>query len=264
MQKNKFYRRFSPLTWDIRCLALNPALISGNFPVSRRALKRSYPIRILRYWFIYHFLRVELRQRQAPFNICEVGIDVGQMLRFMHSVAAVPGLTPMQWSSWTGVDCHLKQEALENLGYTQLFQENIEQSSSWLSKDYDVVILLHVLEHLNSPETAFAMIAPRMKPGSVLMGGVPSVPNFCAKIHERHIRANPNTNGHASAFSPGRVKRIALEHGMQLDFMVGAFLLRAGGFFLEDHAWWLWFNLAFGALFPAWPGEIYWVMRKPM
>jgi len=264
MRKKQPYRKFSQLSWDIKCLRQNPALLSGDFPLTAKALRRTYPMRAMRYWFIYHFLRIEYQRRSEPLNICEVGIDVGQMLQFMRSVAAIPGIDPVQWSSWTGVDYRVNQDALAGLGYAQLVEQNIERSDSWMSGDYDAIVLLHVLEHLYFPEAALAKMVPRMKPGSVLIGGFPSVPNFCATIREPQIRANPNANGHVSAFSPKRVRRIACEHSLQLDFLAGAFFLRASGFFLEDRAWWLRFNLAFGALVPFWPGEIYWVMRKPM
>jgi SAM-dependent methyltransferase len=264
MQKKQPYNKFSQLSWDIDCLSRNPAFLSKSFPLSAKASRRTYPMRVMRYWFIYHFLRIEYQRRAAPLDICEVGIDVGQMLQFMHSVAAVPGSEPVKWSSWTGVDYRVKQDALAGLGYTRLVQQDIEKSDSWLSGDCDAIIMLHVLEHLYSPEAAFARIVPRLKPGAVLMGGFPSVPDFCVKIREPKIRANPNSNGHVSCFSPGRVRRIADEFGLQLDFLSGAFFLRASGFFLENRAWWLRFNLAFGALLPSWPGEIYWVMRKPM
>ena len=264
MQKQQPYRRFSQLFWDTQCLRQNPALLSGDFPMSIKALRRTYPMRVLRYWFIYHFLRIEYQQRSEPLYVCEVGIDLGQMLHFMRSVAAIRGLDVVQWSSWTGVDCRVNQDALAGVGYTQFIQEDIERSDSWLSGDYDTIILLHVLEHLHSPEAAFARIVPRMKPGSVLMGGFPSVPNWCAMLREPRLRANPNSNGHVSAFSPTRVRRIAGDYGLHLEFLAGAFFLRASGLFLEDQAWWLRFNVAFGALVPVWPGEIYWVMRKPM
>jgi hypothetical protein len=39
--------------------------------------------------------------------------------------------------------------------------------------------------------------------------------------------------------------------------------MRRTGFALEDRAWWLRLNLAFGALFPGWPGEIYFAWRRP-
>jgi SAM-dependent methyltransferase len=263
MQKKQPHRKFSQLSWDIECLSRNPSLLSKSFPLSAKALRRTYPMRMLRYWFIYHFLRIEHERLSKPINVCEAGIGEGQMLQFMNSVAAIPGIDPVKWSSWTGVDYRVKQDALAGLGYTRLDEQNIEQSDSWMSEDYDAVVLLHVLEHLYFPETAIEKIVPRMKPGSVLIGGLPSVPDFCAKIREPKIRANPNSNGHVSAFSPARVRRIADEHGLQLDFLSGAFFLRASGFFLEDRAWWLRLNLAFGALVPPWPGEIYWVMRKP-
>ena len=258
------YRKLSQLSWDINYLRQNPALRSGDFPLTARALRRTYPTRVLRYWFIYHFLRLEFQRRSEALSVCEVGIDVGQMLQFMRSVAAMPGLDLVQWASWIGVDCCVKQDTLSKFGYTQYIQEDIERSDSWLSGNYDAIIMLHVLEHLYSPEAVFAKMVPRMKPGSVVMGGFPSVPNWCARLREPQIRANPNSNGHVSAFSPKRVRKIAREQGLQLDFLAGAFFLRASGLFLEDQAWWLRFNLAFGALLPSWPGEIYWVMRKPL
>jgi hypothetical protein len=39
--------------------------------------------------------------------------------------------------------------------------------------------------------------------------------------------------------------------------------MRHKGFFLENFAWWMRLNLLFGGLVPSWPGEIYWMMRKP-
>jgi len=264
MPKEHPYKSFTQLSWDIECLRQNPVLLAKKFPLSTRAARRVFPMRIMRYWFIYHFLRLEHRRHSRPLNICEVGIDVGQMLQFMRSVAATPGVEPVPFSAWTGVDCCIKEDSLAAFGYSKLIQEDIEKSDSWLSGDYDAIILLHVLEHFYSPDAALAKIVPRMKPGGVLIGGFPSVPHFCANYRQRQIRANPNENGHVSAFSPRRVRQIAREQGLELDFLAGAFFLRASGFFLEDHAWWLRFNLVFGALFPAWPGEIYWVMRKPV
>ena len=166
MQKKQPYRKFSQLSWDIKCLRENPALLSKSFPLSAKASRRTYPMRIMRYWFIYHFLRIEHQQRLKPLNVCEAGIGEGQMLQFMHSVAAVPGLDPVQWSSWTGVDYRVNQDALADLGYTRLIQQDIEKSDSWLNGDYDAIVLLHVLEHLYSPEAAFTRMVPRMKPAA--------------------------------------------------------------------------------------------------
>lgn len=263
MSKNNPYRRFSSLAWDTSSLSKNPVLRSKELSASRKALGRTYSMHILRYWFIYHFLQVESQQRSAPLSVCEVGIDAGQMLHFIRGAAKVEGLSPLPLEKWVGVDCKVKQSMLDKLGYDELREENIETSNAWLSGDYDAIVMLHVLEHLYAPEAAIERIVPHMKPGSVLMGGFPSVPDWCAKIREPQIRANPNANGHVSAFSPKRVRRMAAANGLHVDFLSGAFFLRASGFVLEDQPWWLRFNLAFGAMVPNWPGEIYWVMRKP-
>jgi len=222
-----------------------------------------YPMRLLRYWFIHHFLRIEQERRKGPLSICEIGIDSGQMRKFMQSVAETPGIPAVPCSSWVGVDRVVQHDALASLGYTSCRQSDIEHSEEWVSSDADAFILLHVMEHLYEPERVFGKIASRMKPGSVMMGGSPSVPHWCVRLREPRLRANRVTGSHRSAFSPKRLKDIARQNGLQLDFLAGAFLVRASGFLLEDRAWWLRFNLLFGALFPSWPGETYWVMRKP-
>jgi 2-polyprenyl-3-methyl-5-hydroxy-6-metoxy-1,4-benzoquinol methylase len=265
MQENQPYGNHSQLRWDVECLRQNRQMRSDVFPLSVKARSRIYPTRILRYWFVYHFLRIEYQQRAKAISVCEVGIGEGQMLQFMRSVAEIPQCDPVSWSSWIGVDRCVQQNALASLDYTRWLQEDIEASDSWMSGDYDAIVLLHVLEHLQSPEKALSRIVPQMKPGSVLIGGFPSVPNWCVALRQRQIRRQRDfrSNDHLSVFSPNRVQKMAGYLGMTLDFLAGAFFLRASGFFLENYAWWLRFNLAFGALFPSWPGEIYWVMRKP-
>jgi len=55
---------------------------------------------------------------------------------------------------------------------------------------------------------------------------------------------------------------MAARAGLKLEFVSGAFLMRSKGSPLENSAAWMRFNLAWGGLFPGWPGEIYWIMRK--
>jgi hypothetical protein len=56
---------------------------------------------------------------------------------------------------------------------------------------------------------------------------------------------------------------MAEDCGLKLEFAAGAFFLRSKGSRLENSALWARFNLLWGGLFPGWPGEIYWLMRKP-
>lgn len=140
---------------------------------------------------------------------------------------------------------------------------DIEKEGDWVSDSCDAFILLHVMEHLYSPEAVFQRIARAMKPGSVMIGGFPSVPHLWVRLKEPHLIHNPDPGSHRSAFSPKRVRSIARTCGLNVDFLSGAFFLRASGLLLENFSWWLRFNLLFGSVFPSWPGEIYWVLRKP-
>lgn len=251
------------MSWDLGCLGRNQAMRTDAFQVDPKCLKRAYPVRLLRYWFVYHLLREETERQGRPLRVAEVGIDTGQMRFFLESIAKTPGAEPLATERWTGIDLHLQREFLEGLGYDHLVEANVEQDQSAIDPDTDAVILLHVLEHLYDPKEAMRKIAARLKPGAVLIGGFPSVPHWCAVFREPLIRLMPNENGHVSKFSPHRVRKLARDLGLELDFFSGAFFLRASGLFLEDSEAWIRFNLRFAQRFPGWPGETYWLMRVP-
>jgi 2-polyprenyl-3-methyl-5-hydroxy-6-metoxy-1,4-benzoquinol methylase len=243
---------------DLSCIVNHEARLRADpclCPPGRRV--RRFPIRWLRYWFVHQLLLAEQQRQQRPLTVCEVGISNGEMLRFMNAVGA-----PM-WSRWVGVDCALQHDTLKGLGYAALNEADLQSSVSWCDAGYDALVLLHVLEHLREPEPAVARLAAAMRPGAVLIGGYPSVPDWCVEIRERQIRKTALPHGHVSVFSPRRTRAMAAAAGLGVEFLAGAFCVRAGGFVLEDFEWWTRFNLGFGRLVPSWPGEIYWVMRKP-
>lgn len=224
--------------------------------------KRSYPARLLRYWFVYHFLRELSAQKEEGLKVTEIGIDVGQMREFVNTASQCHPEDAPRIDSWNGVDMKVKRDALEGLGYTSLTEAKIEDAPQFLDKQTDVVILLHILEHLYEPEEAMTQLSSLLKPGAMVFGGLPSLPHFLVATREAKIRANPNNNGHVSAFSPKRMRDLAETCGFELDFLTGAFMVRASGHWLEDQSWWLNFNLHFAQTFPGWPGETYWVLRK--
>jgi 2-polyprenyl-3-methyl-5-hydroxy-6-metoxy-1,4-benzoquinol methylase len=252
------------LSWDIDFLKNNPAFQSDNYGIPPDARHINYPIRMVRYWFIYHFLREESARRGA-LNVCEIGVDVGQMLGFLKAAVALGG-EKVELASWDAVDAIIREDILTRVGYNQFYQVDLESPEFALSDDkqYDVMILTHVLEHLFKPEELMVKIAPHLKPGGMLIGGFPSTPEFAAQSREDKIRPTARKYGHVSVFSTDRVRRMAKECGLEVEFLSGAFFMRKKGFFLENTKWWLRFNLWFGATFPNWPGEIYWILRKPL
>jgi SAM-dependent methyltransferase len=246
------------LSWDLDFLAKNTIVRSKRFGIPSEAKSVRYPIRLLRYWFGYHLLREEAVRAKRPLDVAEVGVHTGQMLEFLRSVPGAP-----TFGKWTAVDAVMLTEKLRKAGYDDFFEANLEDPKFDLPGDYDTAVLLHILEHLFEPEEALRKVAKRIRPGGSLIGGFPVVPGPLAGIRQNSVRKTAAPMGHVSVFSPARVRRMAKECGMTVEFMAGAFFMRSKGSPLENSEAWARFNLLWGGIFPGWPGEIYWLMRKP-
>jgi len=246
------------LHWDLNFLAENAVVRTKRFGIPAEAKSVRYPIRLLRYWIAYHLLREEAERSARPLDLAEIGVHTGQMREFLRSAPVVPS-----FARWTAVDAVMLLEKLRKAGYEDFFEANLEDPHFDLPRDYDVAVVLHILEHLFEPEHALQKIARRIRPGGAVIGGFPVVPDVLAKIREGQVRKTAAPMGHVSVFSPARVRRMAQACGMRVEFLSGAFFLRSKGSPLENSALWARFNLLWGAAFPWWPGEIYWLMRKP-
>lgn len=250
--------RHPQLGWDISFLATNDIVRTKRFGIPAEAKGVRYPIRLLRYWFGYHLLREEAQRAGHPLEIAEVGVHTGQMLEFYRSAPDAPAT-----ARWTAFDAVLLEEKLRRVGYEEMVEVDIENPGFSLGGDYDVAIVLHILEHLFEPEVALARIAAGIRPGGVIIGGFPGLPHALASRRQITLRRTAASRGHVSAFSPRRVQKMATSCGLRLDFLAGAYFARSKGSALENSPLWMRLNLLWGAYFPSWPGEIYWLMRKP-
>ena len=214
-----------------------------------------YPIKLLRYWFMDHLIKEEYARLGRPLRVCEIGVDRGQMRRYMQDA----GFTDI--ACWEAVDYKLHPELMES-SYTKQIQANVDLPDFSLAEKYDVIIVLHLLEHLFEPEQLVTKLNPALISSGVLIGGFPAVPQLLQAYRQKKIRQTAKDFEHVSTFSPQRVKKMAQSCGLTLDFMSGTFFLRKRNFFLENFKEWVRLNLLWGALFPALGGEIYWRMRK--
>ena len=251
--------------WEIEFLETEEVLRSKNFGITAEAKTVRYPVRLLRYWFGYHLLAEECRRAGRPIDVGEIGIHNGQMLLFAKLAASKvkdPGQR-LEIASWLGVDAVLKHDRLAKAGYTDLQEANLEDPAFEIAKPCDTAICLHVFEHLSDPEDALRKIAKNVRPGGSVIGGFPVLPHPLIGIREKQVRKTAQPMGHVSIFSPERVKSMAESAGLKLEFSSGAFFARRKGSKIENSPAWLRFNLWWGNTFPWWPGEIYWLARKP-
>jgi len=251
------------LSWPIDYLPDREVLRSENFGITAEAKSVAYPVRLLRYWFGYHLMRDEARRAGRPVSVAEIGVETGQMLRFAKlALSRTESKAGAWWSRWSAVDVEIREAQLREAGYSDFQNVNLDEPDLKLAQAYDIAICLHVFEHLFDPEAAVRKLVANLAPGGVLIGGFPSVPDFCVAPRERAIRKTARKFGHVSVFSPPRVRRMCRAAGCEVEFLSGAFFMRKKGNPLENSPQWLKFNILWGSLFPAWPGEIYWLARK--
>ena len=214
-----------------------------------------YPIKLLRYWFMYNLIKEQQAKLGRPLRVCEIGVDRGQMRRYVQDA----GFTEL--ACWEAVDYKLQPELNES-GYTKQIQANVDLPEFALAEKYDVIIVLHLLEHLFEPEQLAMKLSAALEPNGILIGGFPAVPQIIQASRQEKIRKTAANFGHVSTFSPERVKIMAEQCRLTLDFLSGTYILRKRNFFLENCKGWVRLNLLWGALCPAFSGEIYWCMRK--
>lgn len=254
--------------WNTAPLTDNRVWKTDAFGINAGAKTRHRSFRMLRYWFIERLLHQHAQRLGRAADVLEIGVDRGQMKRFVDGAEACrDGVTP--YRTWDAADCHPRRADLADAGYGECLEVNIDRTEDLADLvarhrgRYDVIILLHVLEHLHHPERAVALLATLLRPGGVVLGGFPVLPAGIAALREWQLRKQAKPFGHVSAFSPGRVRDMAEMADLKVDCLSGAFAVRASGSPLEDHDWWLTANLAFGRRFPGWPGELYWQLSRP-
>ena len=218
--------------------------------------KTRYPIRLLRYWFAQSLLERLHRSLGRPLRVLEVGIG-GAVLRLTMG-------TPAWIERWDGLDVNVSIP--HRPLYSDLFEGDIEKPLS-LPRDYDAIVLIHVLEHLFEPEAAMARLLDSVAPGGLLIGGSPTMPSWLARMYEpalrRKFRDVPVTeHRHLSVIDPRRIRRFACQQSLDVELMTGTFFFRSSGLFLENFAPWIRANLAWGAAFPSLGGEVYFSLRK--
>lgn len=232
--------------------------------LSKGQLKSKYSTRLMRYLIPFAWLRILAARRGRPLRIAEVGVGSGQMKKFVDFAwdSVSSGGAGALYDRWDAFDIAPQTEKLLKAGYQGCNSFDADQEFSESFADYDVVLLLHVLEHLKDPEASMRRLAGSMESGSWVVGGVPSVPDSLVAVRERQLRKKYLPGGHWCKFSSERISRMLGGAALGADTITGAFFLRWSGFFGENHLSWIRLNFALAAQFPSLPGEVYFVGSK--
>src|SRR5947208_12000150 len=137
------------------------------------------------------------------------------------------------------------------------------------SEHYEIVVCEQVLEHLAALDTAMATLVRVLRPGGILVIGVPI---FLPPLHlaRKHLvpllpgSLRPDDSTHQQAFSLASFLRELRKQPALTVETVRGFRIISGGLLLpvENYRWWWRFNRRLGELWPAGGIEAQIIRRK--
>ena len=224
-----------------------------DFPARKHLTKDKYPLRFLRYWQAHCAIVEYQAEVNRKIDLVDLGCERG-LLKLMAGDEIN--------AQWTGLDWNLSRPSLERAGYDHLHSADFDKPLPLPDNSADVVVSLHVFEHLPRPEFTISEIQRILKPGGIFLMGTPVVPKFAAPIGEKRYqnelaRGKRWAGKHINKFYPQRAKRLIEEAGMELDWLTGSYFLRTSGHGLENFRAWIRLNQAWGAAFPSLGQEMY-------
>ncbi len=255
----KNYNRFRLVSKSLSSINENDELRRADFPFSKEILRRKYPVRALRYWWMSCVIEDEIKNAAKAVTIADVGCDRGIIKRF---------IPPVKDAHWIGLDIQTDKSGIELAKYDELRQCDFDEEIPLDDASVDIAICSHVLEHLPRPDFSLGEIVRVMRPGAMLLLGVPIAPRFIANLRERQFAkelksGKRQTGQHIQMFSIKRLRRLVEESGLEIEFSVGTALIRKNGSILENYAAWIRFNQIWAALFPSLGMELCLQLRKP-
>ena len=260
MNKNlKKHSRFRLVKAPLTPITDNDEIRKPDFPFAELLKQTKYPVRALRYWWMHSVIEDEVKDLDRSVKIVDVGCDRGIIKRFIPTIKN---------AHWIGLDIITDREGLDAARYDEIHQCDFDEGLPLPDNSAEIVICSHVLEHLPRPEFTMGELARILKPGGMLLVGVPIAPKFIAHFRQKQMQQQLKTGKrkmgqHIHMFSIRRLKKLAEDKGLKIEFATGTAMIRKKGSRLENYAAWIRFNQIWAALFPSLGQELCVQIRKP-
>jgi SAM-dependent methyltransferase len=195
----------------------------------------------------------DFHRRGERLKLLDVGVWNGVSRRYLEVQ------DPLETIEFHGVDLKLHHVIYKRESWSALDEGDLLAGFPFLeSEQFDVVICEQVLEHLPQVNIALATLSRVVKPGGLLILGVPIFPRG-VHLLRRHLvpawdrlvgRRKPR--GHLQAFSRLSFEA-AIEKNCDVDIVARrGFRMISGGVLrgLENHRWWWQANCTLGRWLP--------------
>ncbi len=249
----------------------NPRITTSAFGVEPGYAP--YRLRQARYQALAEAVAAHAREHAGqPLHVLDVGMGSGRTLRYIE---AQPGTERLKFS---GVDIFpYGEDAIYNRDRWTVYHANLEEGLPFLdSQQFDIVLCEQVLEHMHTADEMLAEMERVLRPGGIMVLGVPIFPHCVAfipryfkplleRLTTRPDKRRAATHGHVQAYSLKTFLRSIRRH-TELEVQESrGFRIVSGGLlrYLENYRWWYEFNRQLGATIPSWCTETQVIVKKP-
>lgn len=225
------------------------------FPVDPRRPER-YRLRLARYSVLAQDINDwagEAARAGRVLSVLDVGCGWGPLL---CQLAGEPNFRHLRIAGADLID----RVRYRRHRYREFFIGDLTGGYPEIASDrYDVVVCEQVLEHLDTLDAAMATLERVVRPGGILVIGVPIFipPLHLARKHLiprlARVMRHPPTGSHRQAFSLSSFLRLLRGRPSLRVAKIRGFRIVSGGLLrpLENYAWWWHLNRRLGELLPA-------------
>jgi 2-polyprenyl-3-methyl-5-hydroxy-6-metoxy-1,4-benzoquinol methylase len=152
-----------------------------------------------------------IRQCGAPpRTYADIGCGDGRFLRTLEKLGVVR-------SGLYGLE--LDEQVVNRLrseGYTGVFCERVEDTSSLPEGAIDLITMFHVIEHVNDPAAVVRQVARWLSPGGVFALETPNLGSLDARLFQRTYWGGYHIPRHWNLFTPTTISRLLKENGLEV------------------------------------------------
>lgn len=246
------YGRFRLLSWPLDLFDNYRELKNPSLPFGDKIKRTRYPSRAMRYWWVACAIQEECQRLERPLVIVDAGCERGILKQMTSDISS---------SRWIGLDKDLNNQSPTLAGYDEIHSCDLEKNIPLLDSSADIVVCLHVLEHIARFENAIKECVRVLRPNGILLIGTPILPRIFQIIRQWQFsrqfkRGKRRLGAHFHAFSPAVFHELTHCFDLKLEFMTGLRFLRWSGSKLENWRIWVRLNQIWGAIFPSLGREI--------
>jgi SAM-dependent methyltransferase len=222
----------------------------------------TYRLTLARYASIAEFFQREIAASGKDLKLLDIACGEGRLILY----GPFPGI------SFHGIDVRRTSliQARER-GYTDVVEGNVIHGLPFPDHSFGIIVCSHILEHLEYPDHFVSEIERVLRPGGLLVVGVPIcvwwtrllrihlVPRFNS---EKRPEVLKKRFGHLHFFTLPSLKKLL--HSFRIEDIRGFRFLSAGRYLpFEDWRWYYRLNAAWGRSFPRMTSEVNVIARKP-